>query len=219
MGGVVLTWTGSGAVERPREELRAELEELEEHVLARESVHQTLVNKMLHVRGDFTHLRTIVRPQRDVIDYLAATLLERGWSLKALHRELTTSQTYRQSSNDRPDCAAIDAENRLYWRMNRRRLEFETLRDTLLTASGQLDSSLFGRPVELTTMPVARRRAVYGFIDRQDLPNLFRVFDFASPDQSADRRPRTSVPQQSLYLMNSPLWKGERRRSKLRMSS
>ena len=53
------------------EELRAELEELEEHVLARESVHQTLVNEMLHVRGDFTHLRTIVRPQRDVIERLA----------------------------------------------------------------------------------------------------------------------------------------------------
>jgi magnesium transporter len=53
------------------EELRAELEELEEHVLAKESVHQTLVNEMLHVRGDFTHLRTIVRPQRDVIERLA----------------------------------------------------------------------------------------------------------------------------------------------------
>ena len=150
-------------------------------------------------------IRTEAPPQRDVLEYLAATLLERGWSLKALHRELITSQTYRQSSNDRPDCRAIDPENRLYWRMNRRRLEFETLRDTLLAASGQLDSSLFGRPVELTTMPVMRRRAVYGFVDRQDLPNLFRVFDFASPDQSADKRPRTTVPQQALYLMNSPL--------------
>ena len=61
-----------------------------------------------------------------------------------------------------------------------------------------------GRPVELTTAPFPSRRAVYGFIDRQDLPNLFRVFDIASPDQSSPRRPRTTVPQQALFLMNSP---------------
>jgi len=63
---------------------------------------------------------------------------------------------------------------------------------------------MFGRAVELTKSPFPRRRAVYGFIDRQDLPNLFRVFDIASPDQSSPRRPRTTVPQQALFLMNSP---------------
>jgi hypothetical protein len=61
-----------------------------------------------------------------------------------------------------------------------------------------------GRPVNLIDAPFSRRRTVYGFIDRQDLPNLLRVFDFASPDQSAAGRPQTTVPQQALFLMNSP---------------
>jgi hypothetical protein len=64
---------------------------------------------------------------------------------------------------------------------------------------------MYGRPVELTKAPFTPRRAVYGFIDRQDLPNLFRVFDIASPDSSTPRRPRTTVPQQALFFMNSPL--------------
>jgi hypothetical protein len=131
-------------------------------------------------------------------------LLDHGWSLKALHREIVSSSAYRQASADRPDCRAADPENRLLWRMNRRRLELEAIRDTLLAAAGRLDETMFGRAVELTKPPFARRRAVYGFIDRQDLPNWFRVFDIASPDQSSPRRPRTTVPQQALFFMNSP---------------
>jgi hypothetical protein len=142
--------------------------------------------------------------QPELLDYLAALLLDRGWSLKDLHREIVLSSTYRQSSADRPDCRAADPENRLLWRMNRRRLELEAVRDTLLALAGRLDTAAYGRPVELTTEPFTRRRAVYGFIDRQDLPNMFRVFDIASPDQSSPRRPRTTVPQQALFLMNSP---------------
>ncbi len=140
----------------------------------------------------------------ELLDDLATRLLDCGWSLKVLHREMVCSAAYRQSSDDRPGCRAADPENRLLWRMNRRRLELEAVRDTLLAAAGNLDHSMFGRPVELTKTPLPRRRAVYGFIDRQDLPNLFRVFDIASPDQSSPRRPRTTVPQQALFLMNSP---------------
>ena len=92
----------------------------------------------------------------------------------------------------------------MLWRMNRRRLELEAMRDTLLAISGRLDERMYGRPVELTKSPFPLRRAVYGFIDRQDLPSMFRVFDIASPDQSSPRRPRTTVPQQALFLMNSP---------------
>lgn len=149
-------------------------------------------------------IRTTAPPQLALLEHLAATFLERDWSLKALHRELMLSATYQQSSDDRADCRAVDPENSLYWRMNRRRLEFELLRDAMLAAAGTLDHAMFGRPVELTQNPATRRRAVYGFVDRQDLPNLFRVFDFASPDQTNERRPRTTVPQQSLFLMNSP---------------
>jgi hypothetical protein len=140
-----------------------------------------------------------------LLDELAAELLHAGWSLKALHRAMVTSATYRQTSLDRPECRQIDPENRLWWRMHRRRLELEPMRDTLLAVAGQLDLTMYGRPVELTKPPFSRRRAVYGFIDRQDLPGMFRVFDIASPDQSSPRRPRTTVPQQALFFMNAPL--------------
>lgn len=149
-------------------------------------------------------IRIEAPPQRALLEHLAATLFERDWSLKALHREIVLSGTFAQASLDRPECRAVDPENRLYWRMNRKRLEFEPLRDSLLAISGRLDANLYGRPVELTRPPFSPRRSVYGYIDRQDLPNLFRVFDFASPDQSSERRPRTTVPQQALFLMNSP---------------
>ena len=82
--------------------------------------------------------------------------------------------------------------------------ELEAMRDTLLALAGRLDERMYGRPVELTKQPFTPRRAVYGFIDRQDLPGMFRVFDIASPDQSSPRRPRTTVPQQALFLLNSP---------------
>jgi hypothetical protein len=140
----------------------------------------------------------------ELLDDLATRLLGSGWSLKTLHRYIVSSATYRQASVDRAECRAVDPENRLLWRMNRRRLELEAMRDTLLALAGRLDSAMFGRATELTKAPFPRRRAVYGFIDRQDLPNFFRVFDIASPDQSSPRRPRTTVPQQSLFLMNSP---------------
>ncbi len=149
-------------------------------------------------------IRAEVPSQPEVLDTLASLLLEKNWSLKAVHREIVLSATYRQSSADREEARKVDPENRLMWRMNRRRLEWEPLRDTLLFVSGNLDRTLGGRAVELTGANPSNRRAVYGFIDRQDLPNLFRVFDIASPDQHAPRRPRTTVPQQALFLMNSP---------------
>ena len=78
------------------------------------------------------------------------------------------------------------------------------MRDTLLLVSGQLDTKMGGRPVDVAGDPKNRRRTVYGMVDRQSLPAMFRAFDFASPDQSAERRPRTTVPQQALFSMNAP---------------
>jgi len=149
-------------------------------------------------------IRTDAPMQAEALDYLADRLLEEGWSLKSLHREIVLSSVYRQASHDRPECRQVDPENRLLWRMNRRRLEWEAARDSLLAVAGRLDTRMGGRPVELTGGKPSPRRAVYGFIDRQDLPGVFRVFDIASPDQSSPRRPQTTVPQQNLYLMNSP---------------
>jgi hypothetical protein len=113
------------------------------------------------------------------------------------------SRVYQQSSDDNPRYREIDPENRLLWRMNRRRLEFEALRDSMLAVAGRLDRSTGGPAVDITTSPSSMRRTIYAFIERQNLPGVFRTFDFASPDTSSPQRHETTVPQQALYLMNS----------------
>lgn len=140
----------------------------------------------------------------ELLDYLAWRFMADGWSIKKLHRLIMLSSTYRQGSAEHPRYALLDPENRLLWRMNRRRLDFEAMRDSLLFASGQLDRTLGGPAVEITTPPFSGRRTIYGFIDRQNLPGLFRNFDFASPDSHSPQRYVTTVPQQALFLMNSP---------------
>jgi hypothetical protein len=127
-----------------------------------------------------------------------------GWSIKKLHRLILLSSAYRQGDADNPRAALLDPENRLLWRQNRQRLDLEALRDSLLAVTGRLDTKLGGPAVELTTAPYSTRRTVYGFIDRQNLQGLYRTFDFASPDTSSAQRYHTTVPQQALFMMNSP---------------
>ncbi|HTU90549.1 MAG TPA: DUF1553 domain-containing protein, partial [Gemmataceae bacterium] len=140
----------------------------------------------------------------ELLDWLAAALVDNGWSIKQLHRLILLSSTYQQASGGDPRLLEMDPDNRLLARMNRRRLDFEAMRDSLLSIAGRLDTTMGGRAVELTTQPFSTRRTVYGFIDRQNLPGLFRTFDFASPDTSTPQRYTTTVPQQALFLMNSP---------------
>jgi hypothetical protein len=127
-----------------------------------------------------------------------------GWSTKRLIRAIVTSATYRQASDERPEGVAIDPENRLLWRANRRRLDLEAMRDSVLASAGRLDLTLGGPSVQLTTAPFSTRRAVYGFIERQNLPAFFRTFDFANPNEHVPQRPETVAPQQALFFMNSP---------------
>ncbi|MCS6859576.1 MAG: PSD1 and planctomycete cytochrome C domain-containing protein [Abditibacteriales bacterium] len=128
-----------------------------------------------------------------------------GWSVKKLLRLILLSSTYQQSSlNPHPSTLTKDPDNALLSRMNRRRLDFEAMRDALLWASGQLDLTMGGKSEDITKPPFSKRRTIYGYIDRQNLPNLFRTFDFASPDTHAPQRFTTTVPQQALFLMNSP---------------
>ncbi len=140
----------------------------------------------------------------ELLDWLAAAFVDDGWSIKKLHRLILLSSTYQQSGRDDPRQLESDPDNRLLAGMNRRRLDFEAMRDSLLAVAGRLDTTMGGRAVELTTAPFSPRRSVYGFIDRQNLPGLFRTFDFASPDTSTPQRYTTTVPQQALFLMNSP---------------
>jgi hypothetical protein len=149
-------------------------------------------------------VRTEAPRHRALLDYLSAWLVENGWSLKRLHRLILLSNTYGQAADDRADQVLKDPGNELLWKMNRRRLDFEALRDTLLAAGGNLDLRSGGRAVEIAGNDPVPRRTVYGFIDRQNLPGLFRTFDFANPDTTSPQRFSTTVPQQALYLMNSP---------------
>jgi len=140
----------------------------------------------------------------ELLDYLASRFVGAGWSPKALHRLIMLSSTYQQSSAPRPSEMARDPENRLLWRFNRQRLDFESMRDSLLAVSGALDTRIGGPPVQTTPPSESNRRTLYGFIDRQNLDGLYRTFDFAVPDASSPRRFVTTVPQQALFLMNSP---------------
>ena len=139
-----------------------------------------------------------------LLDDLTNRFTDGGWSVKKLHKLIMLSSTYQQGSNDNPASRAVDPENRLVWKMNRQRLDFEAMRDSLLAVNGGVDLSVGGRPVDLLTQPFTNRRTIYGFIDRQNLPNVFRTFDFASPDSHSPQRYFTTVPQQALYMMNSP---------------
>jgi hypothetical protein len=140
----------------------------------------------------------------ELLDYLADRFVADGWSVKKLHRLILLSDAYRQRSDDRPECAKVDPENRLLWKFNRQRLDLEALRDGMLAAAGRLDGTVGGPAVDLLKEPFVPRRTVYGFIDRQNLPGMYRTFDFASPDTHAPQRFTTTVPQQALFLMNSP---------------
>ncbi|MBI4663290.1 MAG: DUF1553 domain-containing protein [Verrucomicrobia bacterium] len=145
----------------------------------------------------------------ELLDWLACRFMKEGWSIKQLHRSIMLSSVYQQSSDGDSSIARalalrIDPENRLLWKMSRRRQDFEALRDSLFAVTGELDARIGGAPVELLKPPFLSRRTVYGLIDRQFLPGALRVFDFANPDMHSPQRPETTVPQQALFFMNSP---------------
>ncbi len=148
----------------------------------------------------------------ELLDYLASEFIASGWSIKSLHRSIMLSATYQQRSDLRSAELERDPENRLLWRFNRQRLDFEAMRDSILAASGALDSTVGGPSKPITEPPFSARRTVYGFIDRQNLDGLYRTFDFAVPVATTPRRFVTIVPQQALFLMNSPFLHEQARR-------
>jgi hypothetical protein len=139
----------------------------------------------------------------DLLNWLAASFIESGWSVKDLHRQIVLSRTYQQSNEIRSEASAIDPKNELWHHFPRTRLDFESMRDTILAVSDNLDYTMGGIQVDITD-PETNRRTVYSFVDRQDMPGIFRTFDHPSPDVSSPGRFETTVPQQALFLMNSP---------------
>jgi hypothetical protein len=161
--------------------------------------------------GDFG-LRGDAPTHPELLDWLAAEFVEpslaatrsgaRPWSLKRLHKLIMTSAAYTQASLDRPEALAADPDNRLLWKQNRRRLDFEALHDSVLAVSGQLDTKLGGPSVRL--FGGNKRRAVYGYVDRLEFPSLLTTFDVPNPAGLTPERTSTTVAPQALFLMNGP---------------
>jgi hypothetical protein len=141
----------------------------------------------------------------ELLDYLAMNFMTNGWNIKKIHRLIMLSSVYQESSANNARYAQTDPGNRLLWRANLRRLEFEPLRDSLLAIGGTLDTNLYGKPVDLRQYPNSARRTIYDFVDRANVADVLINFDFATPDMVTGLRHMTTVPQQALFLMNSPL--------------
>jgi len=139
----------------------------------------------------------------ELLDYLAVRLVAQGWSLKAIHREIMLSSVYRLGSGRDAANEQVDADNRLLWRMDRRRLDVEAWRDALLAVSGRLDPKLGGESTDLGS-PANVRRTIYGKISRHELDSLLRLFDFPDANVTSETRSETTVPQQQLFVLNSP---------------
>ena len=156
---------------------------------------------LVKTTGDFG-LQSAPPSHPELLDWMASALIQRDWSTKKLIRDILLSSTYQQSSKERPDCAAADPENTLLWRANRRRMDFESMRDAMLATSERLDRTVGGRAVNLSAEPFTGRRTLYGFVDRVNIDPLFTTFDFPSPDIVNTERTQTLVPQQALFSLN-----------------
>ncbi len=138
----------------------------------------------------------------ELLDYLAARLIEGNWSVKAVHREIMNSAVYQLAAASDPAGFEADPDNRLYWRFSRRRLDIEPLRDTLLAVTGELDTAMGGKALKLTEES-NKRRTVYGFVSRRKLDGTLSLFDFPNPNSTSEQRIETATPLQALFFMNS----------------
>lgn len=139
----------------------------------------------------------------ELLDYLAGEFQQNGWSLKWLHRQIMLTRAYRQGAIENEVFRERDPDNHLLWRMPRKRLDFESMRDAMLSVSGELDLQPGGRPIDLNATPAIPRRSVYGFTNRDIIANLMSTFDAANPNACTAKRPETMVPQQTLFALNS----------------
>jgi len=137
----------------------------------------------------------------ELLEYLASTFVKDGMSVKKLHKAIMLSSVYQLGSQNDETNFAKDSGNRSYWRFNRRRLDAEELRDSVLSISGNLDPALGGPSEDLN--PAYKRRTVYGKVSRYKLDTYLQTFDFPAPNISAEKRFTTTVPLQRLFLMNS----------------
>jgi hypothetical protein len=143
----------------------------------------------------------------ELLDYLAGRFVESGWSVKSMHRLIMLSFAYQQSSRVDPATLGKDPENRLFGRMNRRLLEAEAIRDSLLAVAGRLDATQGGPPFKDVVVP---RRTLYLLSARTgaNTSDFTRLFDGADPGSMVARRGQTTVAPQALFFMNDPFVTG-----------
>ena len=155
----------------------------------------------------------------ELLDWLASRFVENGWSIKSMHRLIMNSRTYQldSKSTDENPAAGIDPENRLHWRFNRQRLDAESLRDSLLVLSGELDSSMMNEPHPFPPVDKwqftqhhpfrdsyeSNRRSVYLMTARLNSRPFFTTFDGADRNASTAIRDNSVTTVQSLFLMNN----------------
>jgi hypothetical protein len=147
----------------------------------------------------------------ELLDHLASQFVQHNWSVKSLVRQIVLSQAYRQSSAGDPQAQKADPENRLLWKVNRRRMDAESLRDTLLSVSGTLDLTVGGPTIKPGTAAdygyqhAGTRRSLYQPVFRNALPEIFDIFDFADPSMVVGHRNVSTVAPQALFFMNNAL--------------
>jgi hypothetical protein len=137
----------------------------------------------------------------ELLEYLAKWFVDNGMSVKKLHREILLSSVYQLSDESIKQNLDKDPANRFYWRANRHRMDAEQIRDSILAAAGDLDTKIGGPSEPLK--PEYTRRTVYGKVSRYRLDEYLQLFDFPSPNLSAEKRFATTVPLQRLFFMNS----------------
>ena len=153
-----------------------------------------------------------------LLDHLAASFIDDGWSIKRLIRRVVLTRTYQLDSRPNAVAAVVDPTNIQLWRQNARRLEVEPLRDAILSVAGTLDRQVRNASVmstfddrefnsRITLAPeqrVSRHRTIYLPIARFHLPEILKTFDFADPNLVVGQRNERTQPAQQLFLMNSP---------------
>jgi hypothetical protein len=179
---------------------------------------RVLVNRAWHWLFGYGIVRTVdnfgttgeLPSQPELLDHLAVTFVQDGWSVKRLVRRIVLSHTYRQSAASNAKARKADPENKLFGRANRRRLDAECIRDTMLVVSGKLTPDRGGPPFPMTLAAdygfkhTATCRSVYLPVFRNSLPEVFEAFDFADPSTVTGRRNTSTVSPQALFMMNNP---------------
>ncbi|MDB6140520.1 MAG: Planctomycete cytochrome [Verrucomicrobiaceae bacterium] len=138
----------------------------------------------------------------ELLDDLAGRFMEHGWSLKWLHREILDSATWQQASVA-AESERLDPEDKLYSRMTRRRLDWESWRDAILSATGRIDLTMGGVATSISDVK-NQRRSLYGASDRQDMDPMLRIHDVPDPGSHNPWRTETITPLQGLFALNSP---------------